>query len=307
MPTASTKKISLLASAGLLLTSIIWGFAFVIVKNSLDLIPPIYMLAFRFTIGALGLVLIFHRKLKAINIPLLRSGAILGFFLFISYAVQTIGCKYTTAGKNAFITTIYVVLVPFLHWFINRKKPDLFCLLAAASSFAGIALLSLDGSGGGINIGDILTLLCGVGYAIHFVFLDRYAKLQDPVCLTLLQIAFAAIFSWICAPIMDGGFPANAFQPGIIAGMLYLGLMSTMTAFLLQTVCQKYTSATTASLILSTECVFGVFFSILLLGEHMSGRMAAGCVLILLAIVITETKPDLKRAGRKKTKQDTAA
>ncbi|MBQ7050109.1 MAG: DMT family transporter, partial [Firmicutes bacterium] len=118
-----TNKIRVLSSLGLLLAAVIWGFAFVVVKNSLDLIPPIYMLAFRFTIAAAALTLIMFPKLRNLTRRDWTSGAVLGFFLFTAHAVQTIGCQYTTAGKNAFLTTIYVIIVPFLHWIMNRKRP----------------------------------------------------------------------------------------------------------------------------------------------------------------------------------------
>ncbi|MBU9725314.1 DMT family transporter [Diplocloster modestus] len=292
------KKISIAASFGLLSAAIIWGFAFVIVKSSLDVIPPVYMLAFRFTIASAGLALIFHKKFRALNKKLWEHGAILGLFLFLSYLFQTIGCQYTTAGKNAFLTTIYVVLVPFLHWIFNKKKPDRYCVIAAFMSVAGIGLLSLQGDLT-MNIGDVLTLICGFGYAIHIVFIDRYTEMEDPVLLTVLQLGFAAVFSWILAPILDGSFPAGALRPDMIAGMLYLGLLSTMVAFLLQNVGQKYTKPSTAALLLSMESVFGIIFSMIFLGEELTLKMAAGCILIFTAVIMAETK--LEFFKRKKT------
>lgn len=284
-----SNQIRAAASLGLLLTAVIWGFAFVVVKNSLDRIPPIYMLAFRFTIAAAALALILCRRLRRISRADWHSGAVLGAFLFMAYAVQTVGCQYTTAGKNAFLTTIYVIIVPFLQWLINHKKPDRLALAAALIAIAGIGLLSLQGESG-INPGDLLTILCGFFYAIHIVYIDRYTEHQDPALLTVLQLGFAAVFSWILAPLLDGGFPTAAFQPAAITGMLYLGLMSTMLGFLLQNVGQKYTAPSTASLLLSFESVFGVLFSTLFLHEQMTGRMLLGCTLMFLAVLLVETR-----------------
>lgn len=283
------KKMRILASIGLLGTAVIWGFGFVVVKNSLDLIPATYILAFRFTIAAVVLAAIFHKKRKKINKKILAEGAFLGLLLFLSYLLQTIGCNYTTAGKNAFLTTIYVVIVPFLHWIVNHKKPDIYCTAAAFVAIVGIGLLSLQGDLS-MNIGDGLTLVCGLGYAFHMIYIDRYTKDSDPIVLTVLQLAFAAAFSWIAAPIESGGFPQGAFQKEIIIGMLYLGLLSTMVAFLLQNVCQKYTSPNTTSLMLSMESVFGVLFSVIFLGEMLTPKMYAGCVLLFLAVLLAETK-----------------
>lgn len=285
-----TNKIRVLSSLGLLLAAVIWGFAFVVVKNSLDLIPPIYMLAFRFTIAAAALTLIMFSKLRNLTRRDWTSGAVLGFFLFTAHAVQTIGCQYTTAGKNAFLTTIYVIIVPFLHWIMNRKRPSGYAMTAAMIAVVGIGLLSLQGGDAGVNIGDVLTVICGFLFAVHIVYIDRYTESQDPIILTVMQMIFAAIFSWILAPICDGGFPAAAFQSEVVTGMLYLGLLSTMVGFLLQNVGQKYTAPSTASLLLSFESVFGVLFSVIFLQEQLTLRMLFGCGLMFFAVLLVETR-----------------
>jgi len=286
----SSNKIRILSSFGLLLAAIIWGFAFVIVKSSLDLVPPIYILAFRFTLAAAALTLIMLPKLRNLTRRDWTSGAVLGFFLFTAHAVQTIGCQYTTAGKNAFLTTIYVIIVPFLHWIMNRKRPSGYAMAAAMIAVVGIGLLSLQGGDAGVNIGDVLTVICGFLFAVHIVYIDRYTELQDPIILTVMQMIFAAIFSWILAPICDGGFPAAAFQSEVVTGMLYLGLLSTMVGFLLQNVGQKYTAPSTASLLLSFESVFGVLFSVIFLQEQLTLRMLFGCGLMFFAVLLVETR-----------------
>ncbi len=285
-----SNKIRIFSSLGLLLAAIIWGFAFVVVKNSLDLIPPIYMLAFRFTIAAAALTLIMLPKLRHLTRRDWTSGAVLGFFLFTAHAVQTIGCQYTTAGKNAFLTTIYVIIVPFLHWIMSRKRPSGYAMAAAVIAVVGIGLLSLQGGDAGVNIGDVLTVICGFLFAVHIVYIDRYTESQDPIVLTVMQMIFAAVLSWIFAPIYDGGFPAAAFQSEVVTGMLYLGLLSTMVGFLLQNVGQKYTAPSTASLLLSFESVFGVLFSVIFLQEQLTARMLFGCGLMFFAVLLVETK-----------------
>ncbi len=283
------KKTVLLADLGLVVTTLIWGFSFVIVKDSVDRIPPVYLLAFRFTLAFAGLALVFARKIPEIRKGDLLCGAMLGFWLFVSYFFQTVGIQYTTAGKNAFLTTIYVVIVPFLHWAINGKKPDRYCAAAAVLAILGIGLLSLRGDLS-MNIGDVLTILCGFGFAFHMIYIDKYTETHDPVILTMLQIGMAALLSWITAPVFNGAFPKAALSGDIVTGILYLGLGSTMLAFLLQNVCQKYTSPTSASLFLSLESVFGVLFSMIFLHEYLTGRMVLGCALIFAAIITAETK-----------------
>lgn len=281
---------TLFASFGMLLTAAIWGFAFVVVKDSLDIVPPIYMMAFRFTIASIVLTLVFFNKLKLATKTILLHGFILGAFLFASYAFQTIGCQYTTAGKNAFLTAIYVILVPFFLWIMTKRKPGAHVIFAALIALFGIGLLTLQ-SDFSVNIGDILTLICGVGYAFHMIFISRFNKNEDPILLTILQLFTAAILSWLFSPIWDGVFPIEVFHSSkAISSLLYLGLISTMVAFFLQNLCQKYTPPTIAALLLSLESVFGVLFSCIFLQEPLTNTMLMGCILIFFAIILAETK-----------------
>lgn len=288
---------SLFSSIGILFAAAIWGFAFVIVKDSLNYIGAVWMLAFRFTIAALALALLYSRKLKNITRRTWLHGGILGLYLFLAYLVQTIGCDYTTAGKNAFLTTIYVFFVPLFLWIQTKKRPAWYVFACALMSITGIGLLALGtGDGGAVNIGDILTLVCGIFYAVHIIFTAKYNEEHDPILLTVLQFLFAAVFSWILAPIFDGKFPVEQIQnPRVIVSMLYLGLLSTMVCFVLQNVGLKYLPSAWASLLLSFESVFGVIFSTLILGEKITLRMGIGCTLIFAAVVLAQTLPELTK------------
>jgi len=229
-------------------------------------------------------------------------GALLGALLFSAYAFQTVGCKYTTAGKNAFLTTIYVILVPLIGWPLNKKKPGVTTFIAAILSVTGIGLLALKNENGSLlsmNIGDVLTLVCGVFYAVHILFVEKFDAAEDPLLLTVLQFAFAALFSWIAAPCMDGAFPAASLtNMRVVVSMLYLGVFSTMIAFMLQNVCLKYVPSALASLFLSLESVFGVLFGTVLLHEHMTLRMVIGCVLIFSAILLAEVIPQIVKKNQ---------
>lgn len=290
-PTLSPRQIRALAALCLLLAAIIWGGGFVVVKNSLDLVPPIYMLAIRFSIASLGLCVLFFKKLRHITRRNVFSGAVLGLFLFLAFLFQTVGMQHTTAGKNAFLTTIYVVLVPFLYWPLAKRRPGLHVVVAAVLAVVGIGLLSLGGESG-FSLGDGLTLVCGLFFALHIVLVTGFLRdgEQDAVILTLLQLVFAALFSWLTAPLLEPGIPEGVFKPDAIAGMLYLGLLSTMACYLFQNIGQRYVSPSTAALLLSCEAVFGVIFSGIFLHERMSAGMIAGCVLMFVAVVLAETK-----------------
>lgn len=281
------KGIKALSVVGLIITTIIWGSGFVVMKNSVDIISPTYLLAIRFTIASIALVAVFFRRLKMVTQREILSGSLLGIFLFVSYLLQTYGLKYTTASKNAFITTLYVILVPFLHWFFNQKRPTTNNIGAAVIAVFGLGLISLEGDLS-INIGDLLTLFCGLFFAFHIVFVDRYTEHYDPVRLTVIQMVVATILSWILAPILEGTQDFTVIKGPIFIGLIYLGIFSTMICFLLQNVGQKHLSPNTSSIILSFEAVFGLGFSVVFLGEAVTPKLLAGCILLFASVILSE-------------------
>ncbi|MDY5885171.1 MAG: DMT family transporter [Treponema sp.] len=285
------KLIGILASGGLILTAAIWGFAFVVVKDSVDTIPPVYMVSIRYTIAAVLLGFVLIPQFKKLNRYYWIHGAVTGLMLALGYITQTIGCKYTTAGKNAFLTTIYVILIPLISWPLNKKRPHFVVFLSAVMALVGIGLLALRNEGGvlGFNVGDILTLICGLFYALHIIFTAKFSQDKNPVILTWIQFIVAAVFSWAVSPLIDGSFSVALLKSSrVIFSMLYLGIFSSLVAFLLQNICLKYMESSLASLFLSLESVFGVIFSAIFLRERMTLVMIIGCVLIFAAITIAD-------------------
>lgn len=285
------KLIGILASGGLILTAAIWGFAFVVVKDSVDTIPPVYMVSIRYTIAAVLLGFVLIPQFKKLNRYYWIHGAVTGLMLALGYITQTIGCKYTTAGKNAFLTTIYVILIPLISWPLNKKRPHFVVFLSAVMALVGIGLLALRNEGGvlGFNVGDILTLICGLFYALHIIFTAKFSQDKNPVILTWIQFIVAAVFSWAVSPLIDGSFSVALLKSSrVIFSMLYLGIFSSLVAFLLQNICLKYMESSLASLFLSLESVFGVVFSTIFLRERMTLVMIIGCVLIFAAITIAD-------------------
>jgi len=297
----NNKKNTVTASFGAITAACIWGFAFVVVKDSLDYISPMYMLAIRFTIAFIGLVIFFNKKLKLITKEYIKYAIIISFFNFLAFALQTIGCQYTTAGKNAFLTTIYVVLVPLIAWPLTKHKPGWYVFVAAFLSITGIALLSLSGGISTIltmNKGDVMSLLCGVGFALGIIFTGEFSKKNDTITLTIVMMFFSAIFSWIVAPFMEGPLPLNALvNPSVIASMLYIGVFSTLIAYLLQNYSLKYLPSSLATLFLSLESTFGMLFSVIFLNEQLSVKMIIGCIIIFSAILLAENG---EKIGKKK-------
>lgn len=275
------------AKAALFGAALIWGSSFLVVKNSMDVIQPHMLLAFRFTAGCLLLCIIFHKRLRLLNKDYFIKGAVIGACLFLAYSLQTIGILDTTPGKNAFLTAVYCVLVPFFFWIVDKKKPDKYNILAAVITLLGIGLVSVNGNLS-IGIGDSLTLVSGVVFAAHMVAVAKFSKDKDPVLLTILQFGYAAVFSWVVALISED-FPKD-WNGQVIGSLVFLSVFATAVALLLQNVGQKYTNPAPAAIILSLESVFGVLFSIFFYGERLTFRLFSGFFLIFIAVIISETK-----------------
>ena len=286
--TLKKNTITILSSLGMLITTAIWGFAFVVVKDTVDKVPPVYMMAFRFTIAAVGLALICARRIKKLNPSILLHGGIIGVCLFLAYLLQTVGIQYTTAGKNAFLTTVYVIFVPLILWIATRRFPGVRIIIASVMAMVGVALLTLQDSLL-MNKGDVMTLLCGLFFALQIIFIARYNATEDAILLTIVQLAAAALLSWILAPFFDGPVPlAQLGNSRTLLSILYLGLFSTLLAFFLQNICQKHTPTSVAAIILSLEAFFGVVFSWIFLKEILTPAMIVGCVILFLAILLAE-------------------
>ena len=278
-----------IADGILMLTAMIWGTGFVVMKNTLDSVPPAAIIAIRYAIATLLTAALFHKHLRGLTRADVARGAMVGVLLSMAYIVQTIGLSYTTAGKNAFLTTVYVLLVPFASWLIFRQRPGKRTFIAAALMLAGIGCLSLDGESGGLNIGDVLTILCGAFYAAHIMAVERCQRRTNTYALIVLQFAFAAAFAAVYHLLFEREMPM-AFGLGTVGGLMYLSVFSTTIAMSLQNIGQSMAPASHASILLSLESVFGALASCLFLGETVTPRMLLGFAVIFAALVVNSMR-----------------
>lgn len=282
------KNKSLYADISLILVSLVWGGGFVASKGSLTVAKPFYIMTIRFSLAFILMCIVFHKKFKDFSKTDLKNGFVVGLFLFLAFGAQTVGLQYTEASKQGFLTATNVVIVPFLYWAISKKKPDIYSISSAILCMFGISLLTLENGLSGINAGDILTLMCAVFFACHIVSVGHFTEKTDPIILTIFQIGFAALLSFITA-IFTEPLPTTFTTNGVLS-LLYLGLFSTFIAFLLQNVAQKHTSSTRAAIIMSTECVFGSILSFIFLKENFTILMGLGSIIIFSSVIISETK-----------------
>ena len=269
--------------------AIIWGTSFFIMKNALDVMPVFFLLAIRFTAGAILLSLVCWSKWKDFTPDYLWRGAIIGGFLFLAYLIQTFGLERTTPSKNAFLTAVYCVLVPFLYWAVMGRRPDRYHISAALLCVTGVGLVSLNGELS-VNLGDVLTLIAACFYAAHIIAVEKTSKGKDIYLLTVFQFAFAALYAWVGSLCLETLPLREMADPAVFLPLAYLCVMATTVALLFQNVGQIWSDPASASVILSLESVFGVLFSVVCYGDLVTGPMALGFVCIFVAVVCSETK-----------------
>ena len=292
------KDHSTLGRLALLGTTIIWGSSFIILKNTLNSLPTLWILAFRFSGAALIMALAANRQLKTLDRRAFKYGLAMGAALYCAYTLQTYGLLYTTPGKNAFLTATYCVIVPFLWWAFFKKRPDRYNVAAALVCIVGMALVSLEGDLS-LGLGDALTMCCGLFYALHIIVSSRGLEKYAVLPLTTVQLATTAVLCRITAPVASPfpqSVPASAWL-----SVAYLCVMCTGACYFLQALGQKYTSAQSASIILTLESVFGTLFSVAFYHEQLTLKTVSGFVLIFAAVLISETKLSfLRRRARTK-------
>ena len=291
------KMMRRLAKPMLFAAAFIWGSSFFVMKDALDALPVQYLLAIRFTAGAVLLGLLCWKKWRIFTPDYLWRGAVIGGFLYLAYSVQTYGLALTTPSKNAFLTAVYCVLVPFLYWAFAGVRPDRYNVIAAVLCVAGVGLVSLTGDLT-VNPGDGLTLVSAVFYASHIVAVAKVSAGKDIYLLTVFQFAFSGLYAWIGGAFTET-FPAQALvRPEVVLPLIYLAVMATTAALLFQNVGQVWSDPASASVILSLESVFGVLCSVAFAGDQVSGKMLLGFALIFVAVVCSETKFSFMRGEK---------
>ncbi|MDD3183696.1 MAG: DMT family transporter [Anaerostipes sp.] len=278
---------SILGKMALLSCAVIWGSSFFLMKNTIKDIPFNLLLTVRFWIGAIVIAFISRKRLHQINYSYIKSGAILGSIWFWAYWFQTIGLKETTPGKNAFLTAIYCVAVPYITWIVKKKKPTKEQMIAGILCFIGIGLLSLDGNLT-MGRGEFLTIICGILFSIHIFYLGNTIQGKDTMLLTMMQFLFAGSWAAIVS-IATENYNHIQVSTGMISSMAYLVFMCTIVAVCFQSFGQKNVNSSAASLILSFEAVFGVLFSVIFYGEKATLKIVLGFVFVMAAVLVSET------------------
>ncbi len=288
------------AEGALLLTTLLWGVTFVIIKISLMKVSPLLFVSLRFTIATLILLPFIFPVIKISSLEALKGGVILGLLYFTGFATQTVGLNYTTATKSGFITGTFVMFTPVVQLVIEKRKPRKENIFGMLLVLAGLIFLSSKGSsyfdilseiGGNFNLGDFFTLLCALSFAFYIVYLDIVSKKYDYKLLVFMQIAVTGICSLFFVLILSGiGFEPIRFSINgqVIFTVLYTALFATIVATTLQTKFQNAVSPTKAAIIFSLEPIFAAVFAFFIINEKISNFGFVGCIFIFTGLLVSE-------------------
>ena len=282
----------MIASFALVGVTAVWGYGFLAVKDAIASMPVMDFLAWRFLVASVVMIALRPTCLRNVTRLELLRGLGLGTILGLAYIAQTYGLRYTSVANSGFITGMFVVLTPVMSWILLRRKTNRTTWMVVALATVGLALLSLNGWS--IGIGELLTLVCALFFAIHIVGLGEWSSQYEPYAFTLLQIGAVAVISLIASVHEGITVPPD---PGVWVAVVITGVLATALAFFVQTWAQSLVSATRAAVVMTMEPVFAGLFAVIIVGEQLTGRTLGGAACILAAMFIINL-----RRGRSATR-----
>ena len=278
----------------LLLTSLIWGTAFVAQRVGVDFLGPFAFSAIRFIMGGIVLipvVLLLNRikkpeqKATEDKRATIIGGLICGVILALASNLQQIGIQYTTVGKTGFITALYIIIVPVIGLFF-RQKASAKLWVSVLIALAGLYLLCMNGRFM-LEFGDTLIFLCAIVFSVHILVIAHFGPRIDGVQMSCIQFLVAGVLSTVCMLLAEPLPTWELIQAAKIP-LLYTGILSCGVAYTLQIVGQKNVNPTVASLILSLEAVISVIAAWIILNQSMSLREICGAGLMFIAIILAQ-------------------
>lgn len=283
------------ANACLLATAIIWGLGIVIQKDGMGSIGPFLYSALRMLIGSVTLCVMLlvndklHGKVSVDKTSqpdktLYIGGIVTGILMFFAANLQQIGLVYTNAGKTAFITALYVLLVPIIG-ILLKHKTNINNWIGAVIGAVGLYFLCVT-TQFTVTTGDVIVFIGSFCWAAHILAVNHFAPKVDVIRLMCIQFIVSGIMSLAAAVFTEEIILADILS--CVPGLLYTGIVSTALASALQGIGQKYAHPTTASILLSTESLFATICGFIFLNEVMNGRELIGCILMLLAVILSQ-------------------
>lgn len=299
-----------LQEGALIVATIIWGGSYWAMEHALHFCGPLFFVGARFLLATLLTGLLFHRALVKISKRDFYSGFAIGVPVCLGQVLQTIGLQSITIHQSAFLTALYVPVVPLLQWLLMHKAPTRMVWAGLGCAFTGLMLLSLQGAKGvSFSTGDCLTLLAALACAGEIVFISHFAAGTNTACVTMVQLLTTSLLSFLFMPLLGENLPHFSLEitsehageswswggPVIGLGIASVGLQLAMNW------AQKSISPTRATIIYAGEPVWGGVFG-RLAGESLPANAILGAGFIIAGVIISELKPSAcKKHGPEKT------
>ena len=288
----SERRTTLLATAALLAMTASWGSTFYLIRDLLERVPTLDFLAVRFAIAGVVLVLLAPRALGRLTRESRRHALVLGLLYGLAQILQTAGLAHTPASVSGFITGMYVVLTPLLAAALLRTRITAMTWAAVALATAGLAVLTLDGLS--IGYGEAITLVSAVLYALHIVGLGAWARPDQALGMSIVQIWVISVLCFIATIPTGDRFVVLPQTGADWLSVIYMAVFAGGLAMLGQTWAQAHLPPTRTAIIMSTEPVFAAFFAVTLGGEDPTRRMLLGGLMVLTAMLVVELLPRRK-------------
>ncbi|OGU17721.1 MAG: hypothetical protein A2X61_04465 [Ignavibacteria bacterium GWB2_35_12] len=276
----------------LLLMTFIWGGTFLFTKIGLQYTSPALYVIIRYSIALTICLIVFRKNFKVLNRQTFISGIILGLFLGGGFLLQTLGLKYTTVSKSAFITGVSVVLTPIVFWFVEKRKISYWQISGVIIVTAGLWLFTQPDFYN-INIGDFLTLLSTFFWAFYITYMDVFTKGKSDFKETSLLVIFQFVAALPLALVYFLAFESSniflVFDKGLLYSLLYNAILASFFLTIIHTSVQRYTTPVKAALIFSLEPVIASYLAFLFLNEFMNAIEFIGAAILLFGILLSET------------------
>ena len=276
------KKSQVCALTALIAVTAIWGSTFIVVQDAVAQMPVMDFLGIRFTIAAIVMFALRPNCLSGMTRPRLIRSAVLGIVLGLGFIAQTYGLQHTSAAISGFITGMFVVLTPVVSWVLLKRKTRISIWGAVLLATIGLGLLSLRGWS--VGIGELLTLLCALFFALHIVGLGEWSAKRGVYGMAVVQITVVAVISMVAATTDGITLPPNTTIWGAV---ILTAVFATAIGFLVQTWAQSLMPPTRVAVTMTMEPVFAGFFAVVIGGDHLTLPIIIGAVCVLAAMIIT--------------------
>jgi len=275
----------------LLLITSIWGTTFALTKLALDDCSVFFFMFIRFLIAFVLMYIFLGKHLHKIEKWNFKNGVILGILFAGGYLLQTVGLKYTSVTKSAFITGMSVVLTPFAFKFVIKKPIKAWQWVGVIISFIGLWIFT-NPTIDNINIGDVFTLISTIFWALYLTYMDVYTKditkYEHTIQLVFMQFLIAAPIGLIGHFAFDMANFKFHLTSNLIVALLYNGILASIILTIIHTSVQKYTTPVKAALIFTTEPVFATILAIIIISEIVTFREITGGIIIISAVIVSE-------------------